>query len=96
MGNHSSSNNENALTGTDSARQSLNCSKKSGNAISENTTTQASSLNEVKETKIRTLFEWKDGGNVVFLVGTFSNWSQLFSLTKKDNKSFEVYLVKNY
>ena len=94
MGNHSSSNNENTLTGTDSARQSLNFIKKSGNALSENTTTQASSLNEVKETKIRTHFEWKDGGNVVFLVGSFSNWSQLFVMTKKDSKSFEIYLVQ--
>lgn len=93
MGNHGSSNNENAPTNTISGRPSLTLSNKSGNNISEIATTQASSTNEVKETKVRTHFEWKDGGNNVFLVGSFSNWTQLFAMTRVDNKTFELYLV---
>jgi hypothetical protein len=93
MGNHGSSNNENVITSTGSGRPSLTLSDKSGNAISEVATTQASSTNEVKELKIRTYFEWKDGGNVVFLVASFSNWTQLFAMTRVDNKTFEIYLV---
>jgi hypothetical protein len=88
MGNHGSSNNQQALT--DSGRLSIN---KSANAISENNTTQASSTNEVKESKIRTHFEWKEGGNAVYLVGSFSNWTQLLPMTKLDSKIFELYLV---
>jgi hypothetical protein len=93
MGNHGSSNNQNTQIETNSASYSLKISNKSANAISENNITQASSTTEVKESKIRTHFEWKEGGNVVYLVGSFSNWSQLFAMTKLDNKTFEIHLV---
>lgn len=47
---------------------------------------------ETKEIKIPTPFEWKEGGNVVYITGTFSNWSQWFIMSKINNK-FELNLV---
>jgi hypothetical protein len=47
---------------------------------------------EAKEIKIPTDFEWKEGGNVVYITGTFSNWSQWFIMNKINNK-FELNLV---
>lgn len=44
------------------------------------------------EQKIPTRFEWKDGGNLVYLTGSFSNWTQWFVMNKKDN-TFEITLV---
>jgi Glycogen recognition site of AMP-activated protein kinase len=35
-----------------------------------------------KDIKIPTTFEWKEGGNIVYITGTFSNWSQWFMMTK--------------
>jgi len=45
-----------------------------------------------KELKIPTLFEWKEGGSMVYITGTFSNWSQWFIMSKINNK-FELNLV---
>ncbi len=47
-----------------------------------------------KDIKIPTTFEWKEGGNIVYITGTFSNWSQWFMMTKTNNK-FELNLVIN-
>lgn len=44
------------------------------------------------DSKAQTFFEWKDGGNVVYITGTFSNWSQWFIMAKNNN-SFELFLV---
>ncbi len=43
--------------------------------------------------KIKTLFEWYEGGETVLLTGSFANWNNLFSMTKNKDK-FELSLVK--
>ena len=45
-----------------------------------------------KYVKIPTVFEWREGGNIVYITGSFSNWSQWFIMTKINNK-FEICLV---
>lgn len=45
-----------------------------------------------KDIKIPTAFEWREGGNIVYITGSFSNWSQWFIMTKINNK-FEISLV---
>ncbi len=45
-----------------------------------------------KDIKIPTTFEWREGGNIVYITGSFSNWSQWFIMTKINNK-FEITLV---
>lgn len=42
--------------------------------------------------KIPTLFEWKEGGNTVYLTGSFCNWNQKFLMNQVNNK-FEFILV---
>jgi hypothetical protein len=37
------------------------------------------------EQKLPIHFEWKDGGNQVYLTGSFSNWTQWFVMNKMDN-----------
>lgn len=49
---------------------------------------------DLKDIKIPTMFEWKEGGNIVYITGTFSNWSQWFIMTKTNNK-FELSLVSS-
>jgi len=49
-----------------------------------------------KEIKIPTKFEWKDGGNIVLLVGSFNNWSQRFIMNKISENIFELILVINF
>lgn len=47
---------------------------------------------DLKEIKIPTVFEWREGGNIVYITGSFSNWSQWFIMTKSNNR-FEISLV---
>jgi hypothetical protein len=43
--------------------------------------------------KIPTNFEWKEGGNVVYVTGSFSNWSQWFIMSRNaSNGNFELVL----
>ncbi len=61
----------------------------------EEQTTECQTITEnldVKDVKIPTAFEWKEGGNSVYITGTFSNWSQWFMMSKINNK-FELNLV---
>jgi hypothetical protein len=48
---------------------------------------------ELKDLKIPTLFEWKEGGENVYVAGNFSNWSQWHMMNKINNK-FELIMVK--
>lgn len=50
-------------------------------------------LRDKEDCKIPTKFEWKEGGNVVYVVGSFNNWSQWFIMNKVNGKSFELILV---
>ena len=43
-------------------------------------------------TKIRTKFEWKEGGNEVLIAGTFTNWKEKLKMTKNNNGNFEIEL----
>ena len=47
------------------------------------------------EQKVPTRFEWKDGGNLVYLTGSFSNWTQWFVMNKKDH-IYELTLVSQF
>lgn len=45
-----------------------------------------------QDKKIGTHFNWKEGGNVVYVTGNFSNWTQWFIMNKEGN-NFELTLV---
>jgi 5'-AMP-activated protein kinase regulatory beta subunit len=68
------------------------------NSIS-NDTTNVVSINEKvesQEIKIRTYFEWKSGGNTVYVTGSFSNWSERYLMTKNNSTGkFELILYLN-
>jgi hypothetical protein len=38
--------------------------------------------NSPQEMKTPTVFEWKDGGSIAYVTGSFSNWTQWFVMTK--------------
>jgi len=64
-------------------------------SISNDTTSVVTNYekNETQEIKIPTLFEWKDGGNLVYVTGNFSNWTHWFAMTKNPlNGNFELML----
>jgi hypothetical protein len=46
----------------------------------------------LKELKVPTRFEWREGGNVIYLTGSFCNWNQKFLMIPNTNK-FEISLV---
>jgi hypothetical protein len=50
---------------------------------------------EISEVKIPTKFEWKEGGNIVYVTGSFSNWQQWFIMNKniEHNNIFDIILV---
>jgi hypothetical protein len=56
-------------------------------------TTETSSIVDTKEPKVKAYFEWIEGGNNVYITGSFANWSQLFALNKAGNNKFELCLV---
>jgi hypothetical protein len=67
------------------------------NVIMKDTTESSTIINngeknEVKDNKVQTIFEWKEGGNSVYVTGTFSNWNQWF-LMNRINNNFEITLV---
>jgi hypothetical protein len=55
--------------------------------------TDTSSHFDAKEIKVKTMFEWREGGNTVYITGSFANWSQLFAMNKIANNKFELCLV---
>lgn len=46
----------------------------------------------VQEVKIPTLFEWKEGGNIVYVTGSFCGWSQFFIMNKNKEGVFQLSL----
>ena len=54
----------------------------------DETTTETVQL-DTKDVKITTHFEWKDDGHVVYVTGSFCNWSQKFLMNKVNNR-FEL------
>ena len=43
--------------------------------------------------KIKTLFEWDGGGEIVYLTGSFCNWKQFFKMEKNENNGkFSLFL----
>lgn len=47
---------------------------------------------EIKDLKVSTPFEWREGGSSVYLTGSFCNWNQKFLMNQSNNK-FELSLV---
>ena len=68
--------------------------KESTNEITETSVNDAHGGEkiEMKEIKIPTNFEWREGGTNVFLTGSFCNWNQKFLMTQVNTK-FEITLV---
>ena len=48
--------------------------------------------NEIKNNEIETTFEWDEGGNIVFVTGSFCDWNQFFLLKKNDEGKYSVTL----
>lgn len=58
-----------------------------------NDTTSMVTTHEPIEMKVPTLFQWKEGGNMVYVAGSFSNWTQFFVMTRNpDTGIFELIL----
>ena len=49
-----------------------------------------------KEIKVSVKFEWKEGGKVVYLTGSFNNWSQWFIMNRTNGNYFELVLVISF
>lgn len=69
---------------TDSNRKSVS----GGSTTSE----KFSEKREQQEQKMPTLFEWKEGGNIVYITGSFCGWTQFFIMTKQPNGLFQLTL----
>ena len=95
MGNQGSSNNEKSILESHGASKIFKINNNDSNigVSDKETSAETTSSKEFKENKVATHFEWKEDGRVVYLVGSFGNWSQLFAMNKLDNKRFELTLV---
>ena len=98
MGNQGSSHNEKSVLESHGASKILKIHNNDSNlgVSDKETSAETTSSKEFKENKIATHFEWKEEGKVVYLVGSFCNWSQLFAMNKIDDKRFELTLVILY
>ncbi len=75
-------------------------SDRSNSEFLENKNTEKSKLNQSnnsdqsKVKKALTRFTWTDGGNMVYVTGSFSNWTQWFLMNKseKNLNEFEISL----
>lgn len=80
------------------ASVSSNLSKLSGISVEKESTREMTDHStpdekiETKDFKVPMLFEWKEGGGVVYLTGSFCNWNQKFLMNQIGNK-FEIALV---
>ena len=62
-------------------------------SISNDTTSVVTAQEVQPEPKIPMTFEWRDGGHVVYVTGSFSNWGQWFVMTKNNKTgNFELTL----
>jgi len=67
-------------------------------SISNDTTSVVTATNnneiktDIQETKVPTHFEWREGGKVVYISGSFSNWTHWFIMKKNENGVFEIVL----
>lgn len=59
----------------------------------ENSTDDTDTNINNEEIKVPTHFEWKDGGDTVYITGSFCNWTQWFLMNKIDNNLFQLTLV---
>lgn len=64
-------------------------SKDEEEALNNNYATQS---HQDKDVKLPTVFEWKEGGNTVYVTGTFCGWAQFFIMSKMPNGSFHLTL----
>ena len=70
---------------------------KEGSKIEESTDCQTIPEKiDLNSIKIPTHFEWTDGGNVVYITGNFSNWTQWFMMNKLNGNKFTLNLVNNF
>jgi len=70
----------------------IKTSKNKENSDEENST-DTSNENEESKKRVPTLFEWKDGGENVFITGSFCDWNQRFILNKnKYTNHFDLLL----
>ena len=53
---------------------------------------EKSILEEQENNKVRARFEWNEGGNLIFITGTFCNWQQFFIMNKDKSTTDKYYL----
>ena len=53
---------------------------------------EKSILEEQENNKVRARFEWNEGGNLIFITGTFCNWQQFFIMNKDKLNPDKYYL----
>ena len=82
---------------TDASSASGNSSyeKESTNDVTGTDSSVVVDARELKDVKVQTNFEWKEGGSHIYLTGSFCNWNQKFLMTQNvlGNK-FEINLVR--
>jgi hypothetical protein len=81
---------------TDISSMSGNSSfeRESTNDVTATENSMSPDPRDMKDVKVQTLFEWKDGGKNVYLTGNFCNWNQKFLMTPSPlGNKFEICLV---
>jgi len=66
----------------------------SSNSISSSSSKKdENSIEKIEENnKVRARFEWNEGGNLIFITGTFCNWQQFFIMNKDKQFPEKYYL----
>jgi len=71
------------ISNSDSNSKSSSSSKKEENSILQE---------QENNNKVRARFEWNEGGNLIFITGTFCNWQQFFIMNKDKITPDKYYL----
>ena len=78
--------------------KSFNTDTDNNSDSKSNYSNNSSNNTNLRETtvKVQTQFKWTEGGNSIFLTGSFSNWNQYFLMVKNEQtREFELTLVYN-
>ena len=59
----------------------------------ENIKKEKEKKSEIKDNKIETKFEWDEGGNIVYVTGSFCEWKEFYLMKKTDETKYSLSLL---
>jgi hypothetical protein len=87
------SNSYQGLKSDKSSKSNHNSSPKTSSNSEEYKVEEKETINNLVNIKVATTFIWREGGNSVYVTGSFSNWKQWFLMKKSETNDKEYILT---